>query len=95
MYGVTQPFLSNASHVRCHICQHLTEKADVYSMGMIFFAMIAGRLPYYGDPAALDASFARKGRPAIDPIWHEGFMEVRTCFMSYRIVNIFLFSVFL
>ena len=59
-------------------------------MGMIFFAMIAGRLPYYGDPAALDASFARKGRPAIDPIWHEGFMEVRTCFMSYRIVNILL-----
>lgn len=63
-------------------------------MGMIFFAMIAGRLPYYGDPAALDASFARKGRPAIDPIWHEGFMEVRTCFMSYRIVNIFLFLCF-
>lgn len=63
-------------------------------MGMIFFAMIAGRLPYYGDPAALDASFARKGRPAIDPIWHEGFMEVRTCFMSYRIVNIFLFLYF-
>lgn len=57
-------------------CQPLTEKADVYSMGMIFYMMASGRKPYHGDVELLEAAFSHKTRPEVDPAWHRGFMEV-------------------
>lgn len=65
--------------------QPLTEKADVYSMGMIFFAIIAGRPPYNGDKELLDSAMARKARPDIDSAWHEGFMEVQYVFHAKQV----------
>ena len=73
--------LDYAAYLRRFRCQHgqlLTEKADVYSLGMIFFALMAGRMPYYGKPELLESALHHRDRPEIDPSWHRGFMEVRT-----------------
>lgn len=58
--------------------QLLTEKSDIYGLGMLFFSIIAGRLPYYGNPDLLESAFSHGSRPEIDPSWHGGFMEVCT-----------------
>ncbi|CBN74836.1 serine/threonine/tyrosine kinase [Ectocarpus siliculosus] len=53
----------------------LTEKADIYSMGMIFYSVIAGRNPY-DTPEALQTAVSHGSKPEVDPSWHRGFMEV-------------------
>ncbi|CAM9461262.1 unnamed protein product, partial [Hapterophycus canaliculatus] len=54
----------------------LTPATDIYSMGMIFYSLIAGELPYGGDADLLERAMLRKTRPEIDPSWHKGFMKV-------------------
>ena len=81
---VLLPFSLSHIPFRRQYGQLLTEKADIYSLGMIFFALIAGRLPYYGKPELLESAFYQKGRPKIDPSWHRGFMEVCTTYLSRR-----------
>ncbi|CAM9931054.1 unnamed protein product, partial [Hapterophycus canaliculatus] len=54
----------------------LTTAADVYSMGMIFFSLMAGGLPYEGDQYRLERALRTGSRPEIDPSWHKGFMKV-------------------
>lgn len=58
------------------LLQPLTAAADVYSMGMIFFSLMAGDLPYDGDQDRLEIALARGSRPDIRPSWHTGFMKV-------------------
>ncbi|CAM9852018.1 unnamed protein product [Ectocarpus sp. 12 AP-2014] len=53
----------------------LTEKADIYSMGMIFYSLIAGRNPY-DTPEALETAVSHGSKPDVDPSWHRGYMEV-------------------
>jgi len=55
--------------------QPLTEKADIYGMGMVFYSLIAGREPYDSQESFKLALFNRT-RPEIDPSWHKGFMKV-------------------
>ncbi|CAM9539295.1 unnamed protein product [Ectocarpus sp. 8 AP-2014] len=54
--------------------QPLTFSADVYSMGMIFYALIAGRLPFTKQGVQL----VRMGtaRPEMAPWWHKGYTQV-------------------
>ncbi|CAN0078548.1 unnamed protein product [Ectocarpus fasciculatus] len=53
----------------------LTEKADIYSMGMVFYSLIAGRKPY-DTPEALETAVSHGKKPEVDPSWHRGYMEV-------------------
>ncbi|CAN0494881.1 unnamed protein product [Ectocarpus sp. 12 AP-2014] len=48
--------------------------ADVYSMGMIFFALIAGRLPFTKQGVQL----VRMGtaRPEMAPWWHKDYTQL-------------------
>ncbi|CAN0149692.1 unnamed protein product, partial [Ectocarpus sp. 12 AP-2014] len=54
----------------------LTPASDIYSLAMIFFSLMAGSLPYEGNPERLARAMSRQGRPEIDPAWHKGFMKV-------------------
>lgn len=56
--------------------QPLTPASDIYSLAMIFFSLMAGSLPYEGNPELLARAMSRQGRPQIDPSWHKGFMKV-------------------
>ncbi|CAM9157974.1 unnamed protein product, partial [Ectocarpus fasciculatus] len=54
----------------------LTPASDIYSLGMIFFSIMAGSLPYEGNEERLARAMSTRGRPEIDPSWHKGFMKV-------------------
>lgn len=58
-----------------YVHQPVTDKTDVYSMGMIFYSLINGDTPYE-TPESFKLALVNKSRPEIDPSWHEGFMEV-------------------
>ncbi|CAM9445423.1 unnamed protein product [Scytosiphon promiscuus] len=53
----------------------LTEKADIYSMAMVFYSLVAGSLPY-GDQEEFKMAYQNGLKPKIDPSWHTGFMKV-------------------
>lgn len=53
-------------------CQPLTDKADIYSLGMVFYSVVAGR-EFIG---SLRLACKNKTRPIIGALWHKGFMEV-------------------
>lgn len=55
--------------------QSMTEKADIYSLAMIYFTLISRRLPFARTESDRDKMLLGE-RPAIDPAWHGGFMEV-------------------
>jgi len=57
-------------------CQPLTEASDVYSLGMVFFTLISGKVPYDDDQERLETAFYSGTRPDIDPSWHRGFVKV-------------------
>ncbi|CAM9481153.1 unnamed protein product, partial [Sphacelaria rigidula] len=55
----------------------LTEKLDVYSMGMIFWAMYGREPPFKRDSNHHYKEKAIAGeRPKVDDSWHKGFVEV-------------------
>lgn len=56
-------------------CQSLTEKVDIYAMGMIYFSLISGGVPF-PDQEAFERAYGAKLRPEIDPSWHKGFTRV-------------------
>lgn len=58
------------------LTQPLTEKSDIYSMGMIFYSLVAGNLPY-GDEAEFITAYQKGLKPKMNPAWHNGFMKVR------------------
>eukprot|EP00752_Nemacystus_decipiens_P004662 g4251.t1 len=55
--------------------EDVTDKADIYSLGMIFYSLLNGAPPY-----PTEDSFKRaliyKTRPKMDPSWHKGFVKV-------------------
>ncbi|CAN0104628.1 unnamed protein product, partial [Ectocarpus sp. 8 AP-2014] len=53
----------------------VTEKVDIYAMGMIYYSMISGGLPF-PDVETFDEARAAHERPDIDPSWHKGFVEI-------------------
>ncbi len=53
----------------------MTEKADIYGMGMVFYSLIAGREPY-ASHESFKLALLKNTRPEIDPSWHSGFMKV-------------------
>ncbi|CAM9894012.1 unnamed protein product [Laminaria digitata] len=53
----------------------LTEKVDIYSMGMIFYSMMSGRAPFPMTELG-NRMIVRGERPKIDPSWHAGYMQV-------------------
>lgn len=53
----------------------MTEKADIYGMGMVFYSLIAGREPY-DSQESFKSALLKKTRPEIDASWHWGFMKV-------------------
>lgn len=55
-------------------CQLLTEKVDIYAMGMIYFSLISGGVPFR-DLEAFETAREANLRPEIDPSWHTGFTE--------------------
>lgn len=60
------------------LLQPLSEKLDVYSMGMVFYTMLAGKPPFEGKPAA--QKMIMDGiPPAVDPSWDSGYVEVSSC----------------
>lgn len=56
--------------------QLLTEKLDIYSMGMIFWAMLGRDTPFERDDTYKDRVM-RGERPFVDPSWHRDFVQVR------------------
>lgn len=52
-------------------------------MGMIFYSLVAGELPYGGDQDRLEGALMRGSRPTIDPLWHKGFMKVGLSFTEF------------
>ena len=60
----------------------MTEKTDIYSLGMLFFSMIAGRFPYNGDETLLTFALSVKARPEVDPSWHQGFVQVKCIYVG-------------
>lgn len=59
--------------------QLLTEKLDIYSMGMIFWAMLGRDTPFERDDTYKDR-VVRGERPYVDPSWHRGFVQVSKVF---------------
>lgn len=55
--------------------QLVTEKTDIYSLGMIFYSLINGDAPYE-TAESFKRALVNKSRPEIDPAWHEGYMKV-------------------
>ncbi|CAM9313952.1 unnamed protein product, partial [Ectocarpus sp. 12 AP-2014] len=53
----------------------LSEKVDIYAMGMIFFSLISGGVPF-PDQEAFEMAYEAKLRPEIDPSWHKGFTRL-------------------
>lgn len=53
----------------------MTEKVDIYGMGMIFYTLISGKTPFPKGERA-EGMIMRGERPNIDPSWHEGYMQV-------------------
>lgn len=53
----------------------LTEKTDVYSLGMIFFSLMSGKIPFPRTDLGKQMILSGE-RPAIDPSWHTGYMQV-------------------
>ncbi|CAB1104278.1 unnamed protein product [Ectocarpus sp. CCAP 1310/34] len=53
----------------------VTEKVDIYAMGMIYYSLISGGLPF-PDVETFDEARAAHDRPEIDPSWHKGFVEI-------------------
>lgn len=59
----------------------LTEKLDVYSLAMVFYAMLANKPPFMDLPDA--HSRIRAGLPPdTDSSWHPGFVEVGLAFIN-------------
>ncbi|CAN0476442.1 unnamed protein product, partial [Scytosiphon promiscuus] len=48
--------------------QLLTEKGDVYSLGMIFFSLMSGKIPFLRTESGKQM-ILRGERPAIHPSW--------------------------
>ena len=55
--------------------QPVTDKADVYSLAMIFYSLLLGAAPYPTEEAFKHA-LINKSRPPVDPSWHQGFVKV-------------------
>ncbi|CBJ30240.1 serine/threonine protein kinase [Ectocarpus siliculosus] len=53
----------------------VTEKVDIYAMGMIYYSLVSGGLPF-PDVETFDEARAAHERPEIDPSWHKGFVEI-------------------
>lgn len=53
----------------------MTEKVDIYGMGMIFYTLISGKTPFPKGERA-EGMIMRGERPYIEPSWHEGYMQV-------------------
>lgn len=62
--------------------QPLTEKADIYSMGMIFYSLVSGKEPYRHTESE-ELKMLKGIMPDIDPSWHEGYMEVRLKYVLF------------
>lgn len=59
------------------LLQDLTEKLDIYSMGMIFWSMLGRNEPFARDDFYKNKVLAGE-RPFVNPSWHRGFVEVGT-----------------
>ena len=55
--------------------QPLTEKLDIYSMGMVFYSMLAGHPPFEGEKGALK-NIMEGTPPKVDRSWNSDFMDV-------------------
>ncbi|CAM9758446.1 unnamed protein product, partial [Ectocarpus sp. 6 AP-2014] len=53
----------------------VTETVDIYAMGMIYYSLMSGELPF-PDVETFDEARAAHERPEIDPSWHKGFVEI-------------------
>lgn len=62
--------------------QPLTEKADIYSMGMIFYSLLSGKEPF-GHTESEELKMLKGIMPDIDPSWHEGYIEVRLKYVLF------------
>eukprot|EP00903_Cladosiphon_okamuranus_P015281 g14121.t1 len=54
----------------------LTEKTDVYSLGMIFYSLLIGGKPFGDNADHFDQALEGKYRPPMDPSWHRGYTQV-------------------
>lgn len=59
----------------------MTEKVDIYSMGMVFYSLISGRVPFSGERSSTNVE-----QPTIDPSWHGGYIKVRRV-QAYVVLN--------
>lgn len=59
--------------------QPLTEKLDIYSMGMIFWSMLGRDTPFERDDTYKERVIGGE-RPYLDPSWHRGFVNVSKYF---------------
>lgn len=68
-------FLRVTTTINLAAPQPLTEKADIYSMGMVFYSLVAGDLPY-GDQEQFMVAYQKGLKPKMNPSWNQGFMKV-------------------
>ena len=73
-------------HSFSSICwnQPVTGKADVYSLGMIFYGLINGSPPYLSEET-FKTALANQTRLEMNPAWHGGFVKVSSLFDSANI----------
>lgn len=60
---------------RGFLLQTLTEKVDIYSMGMLFFSLTSGELPFDHDEDGKN-KILKGEKPVFDAYWPAGYMEV-------------------
>lgn len=58
------------------ILQTLTEKVDIYGMGMILYSLASGEIPFGKDEETTN-KILKGEKPVFDAYWHAGYMEVR------------------
>ncbi|CAM9988909.1 unnamed protein product, partial [Ectocarpus sp. 4 AP-2014] len=54
----------------------ISKKLDIYSMGMVFYSMLALRPPFLGGHLERASQILAGIRPPVDPSWHQGFVEI-------------------
>lgn len=86
---------TRARRSRCQRCtltaddtlQSLTEKVDIYGMGMIFFSLMSGKLPFDNDPET-ENKILNGEKPVFEAYWPADYMkvsEVRCMFTHWSV----------
>eukprot|EP00903_Cladosiphon_okamuranus_P006811 g6639.t1 len=55
--------------------ERITDKADIYSLGMIFYSLLKGAPPYLTEESFKQA-LINKTRPKIEETWHPGYVKI-------------------